>query len=94
MPHDVDALNAGFAGQLLEQYLENPGSVPEEWRTLFEQADGAELLALQPGLARLLEKRSNGVSAPQAPEAPAAAVPAPEVDEELLGGVAAAMALV
>ena len=93
MPHDVDALNAGFAGQLLEQYLENPESVPEEWRALFEQGDGAEVLALQPGLVRLLETRgSNGVSAPEAPEA--AAAPEAEVDEELLGGVAAAAALV
>jgi 2-oxoglutarate dehydrogenase E1 component len=92
VPHDVDALNAGFAGQLLEQYLENPASVPEEWRTLFERADGAELLALQPGLVRLLETRANGASAPQAPEAPAPA-PEAEIDEELLGGVAAAMAL-
>jgi 2-oxoglutarate dehydrogenase E1 component len=88
VPHDVDALNAGFAGQLLEQYLENPASVPEEWRALFERGDGAELLATQPGLLRLLETRSNGVAAPA--EAP----PAPVVDEELLGGVAAAMALV
>jgi 2-oxoglutarate dehydrogenase complex dehydrogenase (E1) component-like enzyme len=36
---DVDALNAGFAGQLLEQYLENPEAVPSEWRTLFESGD-------------------------------------------------------
>ena len=95
MPHDVDALNAGFAGQLLEQYLENPTSVPEEWRALFESGDDAELLALQPGLVRLLERRrrtalpapsGTGVTSPG--RAPA------EVDEELLGGVAAAMALV
>ena len=58
MPHDVDALNAGFAGQLLEQYLENPSSVPEEWRALFERGDDADVLALQPGLVRLLEQRT------------------------------------
>ncbi|MFL6036108.1 MAG: multifunctional oxoglutarate decarboxylase/oxoglutarate dehydrogenase thiamine pyrophosphate-binding subunit/dihydrolipoyllysine-residue succinyltransferase subunit, partial [Gaiellaceae bacterium] len=93
MPHDVDALNAGFAGQLLEQYLENPSSVPEEWRSLFETADNGELLGLQPGLVRLLERRTNGASIAPAP-APAALAPPEEADEELLGGVAAAMALV
>ncbi|MFL6066224.1 MAG: multifunctional oxoglutarate decarboxylase/oxoglutarate dehydrogenase thiamine pyrophosphate-binding subunit/dihydrolipoyllysine-residue succinyltransferase subunit [Gaiellaceae bacterium] len=93
MPHDVDALNAGFAGQLLEQYLENPSSVPEEWRSLFETADNGELLGLQPGLVRLLERRTNGASIAPAP-APAAPAPPVEADEELLGGVAAAMALV
>ncbi len=90
MAPDVDALNAGFAGQLLEQYLDNPSSVPEEWRAVFERGDGAELLALQPGLVRLLETRSNGAPAAVAEEVK----PAEEVDEELLGGVAAAMALV
>jgi len=91
VPHDVDALNAGFAGQLLEQYLENPSSVPEEWRSLFEAADNGELLGLQPGLVRLLERRTNGAAAPAetVEKAPPAAV-----DEELLEGVAAAVALV
>jgi 2-oxoglutarate dehydrogenase E1 component len=90
VPHDVDALNAGFAGQLLEQYLENPSSVPAEWRAVFERGDGADLLALQPGLVRLLETRGNGAPATAVKEG----APPPEVDEELLGGVAAAMALV
>jgi 2-oxoglutarate dehydrogenase E1 component len=114
-PHDVDALNAGFAGLLLEQYLESPEAVPMEWRTLFESGDArALLLEAQPGLARLLETLErdgkNGIVAATAP-APAAPTPvdsegvesaastvhetpAPTVDEELLGGVAAAMALV
>ena len=35
---DVDGLNAGYAQALLEQYLENPEAVPEEWRSLFEQS--------------------------------------------------------
>src|SRR5205807_878203 len=83
VPHDVDALNAGLAGQLLEQYLENPSSVPEEWRSLFETADNGELLGLQPGLVRLLERRTNGAStaAAEAP-APAAAASPAEADEE------------
>src|SRR5262249_44517001 len=29
---DVDGLNAGYARALLEDYLENPSSVPSEWR--------------------------------------------------------------
>jgi 2-oxoglutarate dehydrogenase E1 component len=104
--HDVDGLNAGFASLLLEQYLENPEAVPAEWRSLFESGS-SELVATLPGLARLVEvlhQDGNGhapVAVPTpapAPEPPVAA-PAPEplapaVDDELLGGVAAAMALV
>src|SRR5262245_57974179 len=95
---EVDGPNSGYAALLLEQYLDNPDSVPEEWRDLFE-SDPSGASATQPGLARLLELAANGVSAPApppAPPAPAPAPPAPAVapDEELLGGVAAAMALV
>ncbi len=89
--HDVDALNAGFAGQLLEQYLESPDSVPAEWRALFESG---EVLPGLPGLARLLERAGTGNG--QAETAPAllpAAAPT-TADAELLGGVAAATALV
>jgi 2-oxoglutarate dehydrogenase E1 component len=91
---DVDGLNAGFAQLLLEQYLESPETVPSEWRELFESGD-SELVASHPGLVRLLETlREDGNG-----HAPAAAGPAPAVapaapTEELLGGVAAAMALV
>ncbi len=92
--HDVDALNAGYASALLEEYLENPDSVPAEWRTLFESGD-SPLVASLPGLARLLERlggNGNGSAiAPSRPEAPAEPS-AP--DDLLLGGVAAAMALV
>jgi 2-oxoglutarate dehydrogenase E1 component len=99
---DVDGLNAGYAALLLEEYLENPEAVPAEWRELFESAP-EELVAVHPGLARLLERaaRNGGNGHVEAPSAPApspqpAAVPAaPESpDPELLGGVAAAMALV
>jgi 2-oxoglutarate dehydrogenase E1 component len=94
--HDVDALNAGFAGQLLEQYLENPSSVPEEWRRLFETADPGTLAATQPGLARILDRvATNGHAvAPEAAPAPSPPAEPAAPDEELLGGVAAAMALV
>jgi 2-oxoglutarate dehydrogenase E1 component len=89
---EVDGPNSGYAALLLEQYLDNPGSVPEEWRDLFE-SDPAAVIATQPGLARLLELAGNGAPAPvPVPASPPASVAAP--DEELLGGVAAAMALV
>jgi 2-oxoglutarate dehydrogenase E1 component len=91
---DVDALNSGYAREILEQYLENPESVPSEWRALFE--GGSLDLEALPGLARLVERlrpAGNGNGATVA--APAPPPPAPAVsDELLLGGVAAAMALV
>src|SRR5512132_4004579 len=101
---DVDGLNAGFARDLLEEYLENPDAVPSEWRQLFESGD-SDIVASHPGLARLLEAAGNGHPAPSPAPAPApapepAAAPAatpPEsapVSDELLGAVAAAMALV
>jgi 2-oxoglutarate dehydrogenase E1 component len=97
---DVDGLNTGYAALLLEQYLDNPGSVPEEWRDLFESEPEA-LLRRQPGLTRLLELATadgNGHPALEQPSvaSPAPAAPAPEAlpDAELLGAVAAATALV
>ena len=97
---DVDGLNAGFARDLLEEYLENPDAVPSEWRQLFESGD-SDIVATHPGLARLLEAAGNGHPAPApAPTSTPAAAPAatpPEavpVSDELLGAVAAAMALV
>jgi len=96
---DVDGLNAGFARDLLEEYLENPDSVPSEWRRVFESGH-SDVVATHPGLTRLLETLDNGHPAPAAPAEPAPA-PAPSpvpgaepVTDELLGGVAAAMALV
>ncbi len=93
---DVDGLNAGFARDLLEEYLENPDAVPTEWRQLFESGD-SDIVATHPGLARLLEAAGNGhpVPAPGSTPAPAQA-PAQDkpVSDELLGAVAAAMALV
>ncbi|HTR32510.1 MAG TPA: 2-oxoglutarate dehydrogenase E1 component [Gaiellaceae bacterium] len=99
--HDVDGLNAGYARALLDEYLENPEAVPSEWRTLFESGESG-LVASHPGIARLLERlpqETNGdgnghaaVAEPASP--PVAHAPAPAVDPQLLGGVAAAMALV
>src|SRR5919109_4966111 len=90
---DVDGLNAGFAHDLLEDYLENPDAVPTEWRRLFESGR-SDVVATHPGVARLLELTGDGhPPAPAATVAPPGAEPAP-VSAELLGGVAAAMALV
>ena len=98
---DVDGLNAGYARSLLDDYLENPDAVPSEWRRLFEGGD-SELVASHPGLLRLLETlraEGDGNGAVSVPAAPAEAAPAAETraeptDDVLLGGVAAAMALV
>jgi 2-oxoglutarate dehydrogenase E1 component len=93
---DVDGLNAGFARDLLEDYLENPETVPSEWRQLFESGQ-SDVVATHPGLARLLETVGNGHPPATAEPAPAEKPAAPQaepVTDELLGGVAAAMALV
>src|SRR5438874_34322 len=96
---DVDGLNTGYAALLLEQYLDNPGAVPEEWRDLFE-SEPELLLQRQPGLARLLELAAadgDGHTVPAATPPQPAPAPAPAVaeeDKELLGAIAAAMALV
>src|SRR5437763_1857759 len=98
---DVDGLNTGYAALLLEQYLDNPSAVPEEWRDLFE-SEPEVLLQHQPGHARLLERTAaaadgDGHAAAVDPAPEPARAPAPAVaeeDKELLGGVAAAMALV
>ena len=94
---DVDGLNTGYAALLLEQYLDNPGAVPEEWRDLFE-SEPEVLLQRQPGLARLLERAAADGDGHAAVAAPRRPRPAParagRADEELLGGIAAAMALV
>ena len=105
---DVDGLNAGYAQALLEQYLENPEAVPEEWRSLFESGDAAIVDAL-PGLARLVETLKDGNGVPATAPAAVPVVPSPEpepeqaqpeapqpaqADQILLGGVAAATALI
>jgi 2-oxoglutarate dehydrogenase E1 component len=106
---ESSGLNAGYVGQLLEQYLENPEAVDPAWRAVFEAGDEG-LLAALPGLERLVGTRvardgNGGAVTPPAPpapierppqQAPAAAPPPPTAaaDEDLVGGVAAAMSLV
>src|SRR5438046_5081447 len=107
--HDVDGVNAGYARLLLDDYLDNPESVSPEWRALFESGDSALLRSL-PGVARLLERlaersvdgsgadgrstNGHGDGRTALAEPPHVAPPAVGVDRELLGAVAAAMALV
>jgi 2-oxoglutarate dehydrogenase E1 component len=97
--HDVDGVNAGYARLLLDEYLDNPESVPPEWRALFESGE-SDLLRSLPGVARLLERlpgpASDGQSNGQGNGRAALAEPAPPaaVDRELIGAVAAGMALV
>ena len=50
---ESSGLNAGYVGQLLEQYLENPEAVDPAWRALFE-AGGVDVLSALPGLERLV----------------------------------------
>ncbi len=88
----VDGLNAGYAGDLLEEYLENPQAVPEEWRALFDRGE-TEVVQHLPGLRRLLATRGEGDGREAAVVAPPAP-PAPAADETLLAAVAAATALV
>src|SRR5712691_10849463 len=91
--HDVDGLNAGYAQLLLDEYLENPDAVPSEWRRLFESGE-SELVATHPAIVRLVAQlAANGHAVAPVP-APPPPAPAVTPDDELLGGVAAAMALV
>ena len=93
--NEVDGLNTGYGRLLFDEYLENPEAVPSEWRALFESGD-SELVRTHPGVRRLLEALGtdgNGRAA-TAVAPPTAERPAAVADETLLGGVAAAMALV
>jgi 2-oxoglutarate dehydrogenase E1 component len=85
----MDGLNTGYAALLLEQYLDNPAAVPPEWRAVFESPP-PELIAAQPGLAQLLARNGGNGHAAVAEAPPREVV----VADELVGGVAAAMALV
>ena len=85
-------LNSGFIQELFEQYLASPETVDPAWRALFEQAPEA-LVESSPVVQRVRElypgAGNGGNGAPTAPSAEAAAP-----SSQLLGAVAAAMALV
>ena len=51
---DVDALSSGYAGLILEEYLENPSSVSPEWRALFESGDPAVMASVD-GVAQPMD---------------------------------------
>ncbi len=82
-------LNSGFIQELFEQYLRAPESVDPKWRALFEQTP--EKLESSPVVQRVRElypgaaNGGNGASAAAEQTAP---------PQQLLGAVAAAMALV
>jgi 2-oxoglutarate dehydrogenase E1 component len=84
-------LNSGFIQELFEQYLRAPESVDPKWRALFEQTP--EKLESSPIVQRVRElypgAANGGNGAPAATPAEAVASP-----PQLLGAVAAAMALV
>ena len=105
---DVDGLNVGYAQALLEQYLENPEAVPEEWRSLFESGDPAIVDGAArarpagrepegercsrsggsaPGTSSRRRSRCRSRRLRQRPRSP-------RPDDLLIGGVAAAMALI
>ena len=93
----LEDLNAGFVQELFVQYLTAPESVDPAWRELFE-ADPDALLAQLPvaeRLGSLVGDRTNGgngrIAATRVPPPAAAADGTTDV---VLGGVAAAMALV
>ena len=69
MRANLEGLNAGYVAQLFEEYLDSPGSVPPEWRTVFETDDA--ILDALPGLRSLLAARASGAPAVVVEPAPA-----------------------
>jgi 2-oxoglutarate dehydrogenase E1 component len=102
-------LNAGYVEQLHELYLDNPEAVDPAWRELFASAEGSAAAPLveEPSAADV-SPPVDGNGSPSSPTAvtePPGARPAAEprtfappvpltTDDELLGGIAAAMSLV
>jgi 2-oxoglutarate dehydrogenase E1 component len=94
-PSQLEDPNLGYVEELFVEYLTAPDSVAPEWRAYFE-SEGGHLLRQLPAAGRIGVNGGNGALAPAPAAAPAAPAEAPaaEPDDELLGGVAAAMALV
>ncbi len=90
----VDDVNLGYVRDLLDLFLASPSSVDPAWREVFERAGDGILeghpLARQ--LRELLTMPAGGNGAREVAQAPGAL--GAEALDELLGGVAAAMALV
>ena len=89
---DQSGPNAAYVAQLFADYLDAPASVPDEWREIFDGNGGSE----GNGTTAAPVSPTTAVAAPPAPATPQTppATTSAEVDAELLGGVAAAMALV
>jgi 2-oxoglutarate dehydrogenase E1 component len=95
-------LNDAYVAQLREDYLDSPASVPDEWRRIFEaDGNGAPGPTSAPPAAPSSSSEGAGGAVADAPSAPSVQPEVPQpapasaaVDEELLAGVAAAMALV
>ena len=88
--HHVDGLNLGYVRDLLDEYLESPDSVDPAWREVFDESANG-VVAEHPIVQRVRElyaDRENGIGAR------AAEVEAGPGPPDLLGGVAAGMALV
>jgi 2-oxoglutarate dehydrogenase E1 component len=91
----MDELNLAYVQELFEAYLSSPGNVSNEWQEYFgrEGSDFAAKLPIIQKLQALYPSLFSGNSAP----APSPQVITHEVqvlDEELLTGIAAAMAIV
>ena len=68
-----NGLNAGYVAQLLEEYLDAPGSVPVEWRELFERDPARRRRSRSPGCRALLTRdgeTENGPSRAPRPRRP------------------------
>ena len=96
-PQTVDAVNLGYVRALLDVYLTEPDTLDPAWRGFFRDAQNGtisghplvqRLQELQPGLFA-----GNGGGAPAVSEPPFSERRS-AVDDQLLAGVAAAMALV
>jgi 2-oxoglutarate dehydrogenase E1 component len=88
----LEDLNFGYVQELFIDYLNSPDSVDPAWRTFFESAPEG-LIEQLPLMERLRERYPGAMGGNGAAYAPAAPAEAPP-SEELLGAVAAAMALV
>jgi 2-oxoglutarate dehydrogenase E1 component len=106
---DVTGPNAAYVAQLLEDFLDSPASVPDEWRRVFEAAvgqtappDGAvgtagngapPAVPMRPPTPGLEAASAEAKSEPRAVDAETVRA-AETTDQNLLAAVAAAMALV
>ena len=97
-PKHVDAVNLGYVRALLDAYLTDPLSVDPTWREVFDRAQNGAA-ADNPLLERIRELHpelfpGNGGTAPAPATSPLSVERPSTIDDQLLGAIAAAMALV